>query len=72
MTDKEFAILMRKTQKAGLKHKKLLSDLEEEYYVRYGQYPSEVDDDFFIDSFDYCQGKLPTIEQVHESATLFL
>lgn len=72
MSDKEFTTLMRKTQKAGLIHKKLLAELEEEYYARYGQYPSEVDDDFFIDAFDYCQGDLPTLEQVHESAISFL
>ena len=72
MTDKQFTALMKKTQEAGLKHKKLLTKLEEEYELRYGHLPSEVDDDFFIDAFDYCQGKLPTLEQVHESATLFL
>lgn len=72
MTDKQFTALMRKTQDAGLKHKKLFSKLEEEYFKRYGQYPSDVDDDFFIDAFDYCQGELPTLEQVHDSATLFL
>ena len=38
----------------------------------YGQYPSDIDDDFFIDAFDYCQCDLPTLNQVHESATLFL
>ena len=72
MTDKQFTALMRKTQDAGLKHKKLFSKLEEEYFERYGQYASDVDDDFFIDAFDYCQGELPTLEQVHESASLFL
>lgn len=72
MTDKDFAALMIKTQKAGLKHKKLLKELEEEYYVRYGQYPSDVDDDFFIEAFHYCQGELPTLEDVHENTTLFL
>ena len=34
------------------------------------KYPSDVDDDFFIDSFDYCQGTLPTLEQVDEFAKL--
>lgn len=72
MSDRQFTELMRKTQKAGLKHKKLLSELEEEYFRRYGQYPSDIDDDFFIDSFVYCQCNLPTLDQVHESATLFL
>lgn len=72
MTDKQFTALMKKTQEAGLKHKKLLAELEEEYFNRYGQYPSDVDDDFFIDAFDYCQGDLPTLEHVHNSATLFL
>lgn len=63
---------MRRTQKSGLKHKKLLKELEEEYELRYGNSPSEVDDDFFIDSFDYCKGRLPTLEQVYESAMLRL
>lgn len=72
MTDKQFTALMKKTQEAGLKHKKFLSELEEEYFRRYGQYPSDIDDDFFIDAFDYCQCDLPTLDQVHESATLFL
>ena len=72
MTDKQFISLMKKTYEAGRKHIKLLSKLEEEYELRYGHLPSEVDDDFFIDSFNYCQGDLPTLEQVHDSASLFL
>lgn len=72
MSDKEFTTLMQKTQKAGLIHKKLLAKLEKEYYRRYGNYPCDIDDDFFIDAFDYCQGDLPTLEQVHESAISFL
>ena len=59
-----------KYQKKDKNYKKLLQELEDEYEARYGQTPSEVDDDFFIDSFDYCQGNLPTLEQVQEMAEL--
>ena len=71
MTDTNFKKLIKRTFDANIKHQKLLAELEEEYHRRYGVYPSDIDDDFFIDSFCLGQGKTcPTLEEIYESATL--
>ncbi len=53
MTDKKFGELLYKLTKAHEKYCTLLSEAEEEYKRRFGNYPAEVDDDWWIDSF--CQ-----------------
>jgi hypothetical protein len=53
MTDNKFEILLYKLNRAHRKYCKLLSLAEDEYKRRFGNFPSEVDDDWWIDSF--CQ-----------------
>lgn len=51
MTNKEFETLLTDLNKAHVEHDNLLKKAEEEYKRRFGHYPSEVDDDYWIDSF---------------------
>lgn len=51
MTDKSFAKLLFRVDKSHSRYLKLLNEAEEEYKRRFGNYPSEVDDDWWIDSF---------------------
>ena len=69
MTDKQFQHLMDQTIKASYKHRRLLVALEEEYKRRFGAYPADVDDDWFIDSFSY-EGGGTTVAEVTENAML--
>lgn len=50
MTDKEFIKLCKKASELAHEHACLIMILEEEYKTRFGDYPSDVDDDFWIDS----------------------
>lgn len=50
MTDRQFTNLLRKTARAYNRYKPLLEAAEKEYKRRYGNNPSDVDDDFWIDS----------------------
>lgn len=51
MTDKTFGKLLNRLNLAHAKYLSLLRQAEEEYKSRFGNYPSEVDDDWWIDSF---------------------
>jgi hypothetical protein len=53
MTDNKFNEVLIKLNKAHSKYLNLLRIAEEEYKRRFGNYPADVDDDFWIDSF--CQ-----------------
>lgn len=70
MSDKTLQKLMDKTYKACLQHSELVIELEKEYKNRFGNYPSDIDDDFFIDSFHYGNGKLITVKEMTENALL--
>ena len=50
LTDFQFDLLLKKTAVAYNKYIKLFRLAEEEYKIRYGYYPSQMDDDFWIDS----------------------
>lgn len=50
MTDSEFTALIAKTASAYNKYRKLIEKAEAEYVRRYGKHPSDIDDDFWIDS----------------------
>lgn len=69
MTDKEFQKRMDITAKLHSKYVAALSKIEEEYKRRYGNYPHEIDDDFFIDSFSQTLSGA-TVKQVEENAKL--
>ncbi len=56
MTDKQWQRVIDKCQEAGQEHLRLLRIAEAEYEKRYGHNPSEVDDDWWIDTVHYCKG----------------
>lgn len=66
MTDKQFQKLIDRCVKAAKLHYALLQDAEAEYERRFGYIPSDVDDDFWIDSLHH--GEDCTVEQVTQSA----
>jgi hypothetical protein len=69
MKDTEFQKLITKTQNAANLHVKLLRELEEEYRRRFGSYPADLDDDWFIDSFSYGNGYInETVKSLTENA----
>lgn len=51
MDDTRFQELLDETTEAHKKYLKLLKKAEKEYLKRFGNLPSDVDDDFWIDSF---------------------
>lgn len=53
MTDKKLKELMDLTIEVRNSYHNTLQVLEEEYKKRFGHYPSDVDDDYFIDTFHY-------------------
>ena len=51
MTDRKFEILLITLNRSHGEYLRLLLQAEDEYFERFGNYPSEVDDDHWIDSF---------------------
>lgn len=51
MTDKQFDKLLTELSIAHTKYLGALIEAENEYKRRFGKYPAEVNDDFWIDSF---------------------
>ena len=68
MTDRQLQILIDQTIKQKHKFFALVEKLENEYVNRFGNRPSEVDDDCFIDTFHMNQGNEMTVEMMTESA----
>lgn len=58
MTDKEWEAKMLECHAKLQEHFKLLEEITEEYEQRYGASPSDIDDDYFIDTFHYGTGKV--------------
>lgn len=72
MTDSEWKRLIVQTVKAHEKAKSLREKAEQEYERRYGQNPSEVDDDWWIDTIT-AQGessKSVDLEQIKSQAEM--
>lgn len=69
MTDKEWEHIIERCRKAGDEHKRLLKISEDEYQKRYGQSPSDVDDDWWIDSLHICTGDTD-LQKIKNSAEL--
>ena len=67
MTDKQWQSAINKCRKAGDEHKRLLTIAENEYIRRYGHNPSEVDDDWWIDTLHVCTGDTD-LEKIKDSA----
>lgn len=70
MTDKEFQKRIDIALRAKQRYYKLTEIVEVEYERRYGNHPSEVDDDFFIDTFHQKQGNSATVEQIERAAKM--
>jgi hypothetical protein len=69
MKDSEFQRKLNRLHAANSKYKKLLFECEEEYFARFGCYPSDQDDDSWIDAFHV--NELPlTVKEVTESALM--
>ena len=51
MKDEKYKNLLSKLNEAHIKYHQLLKQAEEEYKKRFGEYPTNLDDDFWIDSF---------------------
>ena len=67
MKDKSYQLLLNQLTKAHAKYLALLNKAEEEYKRRFGNYPADVDDDWWIDSF--CQSaKGSSLEDVIKNA----
>jgi hypothetical protein len=64
MTNRKFQSLLIRTHKAKEKYFALIAEAEAEYKRRFGYYPSEVDDDHWIDRMHYPQGSCPTVYEV--------
>lgn len=62
MKDERLQILIDQTIKQKLKFFALVDKLELEYEKRFGNKPSDVDDDNFIDTFHMRQGDEMTVE----------
>lgn len=60
MTDNQFTHLLQRTGKAANKYFDLLRTAEDEYKRRYGDHPSDADDDMWIDSITLTSGRCET------------
>lgn len=69
MTDTKFFELCKLASRLAEQHARLVLTLEEEYRERFGNYPSEVDDDFWIDSIHQGQTNF-TLDQIISEAKL--
>tara|TARA_R110002072_G_scaffold21460_6_gene76154 strand:- start:185 stop:415 length:231 start_codon:yes stop_codon:yes gene_type:complete len=68
MKDERLQILIDQTIKQKLKFFALVDKLENEYERRFGNKPSDVDDDNFIDTFHMRQGNEMTVFELTEKA----
>lgn len=66
MTDKEWAVAIRKASDAAVKHRELIAVAETEYEARYGHNPSDIDDDWWIDTVHL--GGLVYLDKIKEQA----
>ncbi len=56
LTDKQWEKLIRKANTLANEHRLVIQSAESEYENRYGHNPSEIDDDWWIDTLHYGQG----------------
>ena len=68
MKDERLQILIDQTINQKLKFFALVDRLENEYERRFGNKPSDVDDDNFIDTFHMRQGNEMTVFELTEKA----
>lgn len=71
MTDKQFQKVLDKLSVAQSDYRSALQTAEAEYERRFGTNPSDISDDFWIDTFHVNDGSA-TVEAVTESARTHL
>lgn len=69
MSNQEFENLINQTVIACNKHKDLLEKAEKEYVRRFGNHPSDIDDDYWIDLLNYGNGSV-NLAKIIENAKL--
>ena len=67
MNNKDLQKLINVTIEAKLLYFGLVYELENEYVRRFGNNPSELDDEAFIDTIHYNQSNKLTVKQLTES-----
>jgi hypothetical protein len=68
MTDAQFQKSIDKTMSLLVKYKSALKIAENEYERRYGANPSEIDDNYWIDSLHIGYGSRLTVDTVERNA----
>jgi hypothetical protein len=68
MTDRQWYSKIKKMHAVFSDYQKQLEACEAEYERRFGNHPSDVDDDQWIDSFHVGNGECPALEDIVESA----
>ena len=64
MTNKNFNKLLNRVASANAKYKKLLDEAENEFIRRYGNHPSDIDFDSWIDIYHIGNGGILTAEEI--------
>jgi len=67
MTDQKWIQVCKLCQQKLIEHQKLLRIAENEYNTRFGNYPSDVDDDWWIDMLHYGNGTI-NLDSIVKSA----
>ena len=68
MKDSDFQKLLNKLSDANNEYKTILREAEAEYERRFGNSPSDLDDDYWIDTFHVGLSKYETIEDIAKHA----
>ena len=63
MNDNKFKVLIQSTCDAAVKHRELVSELDEEYVKRYGYHPSEIDCCYIIDATQYGTAYISSVSE---------
>lgn len=66
MTNPKFQKLLNDLSKATETYRKLLKDAEDELENRFGKSPSDIDNDYWIDTFHVGMGKM-TVKEAEKS-----
>ena len=66
MTDKQFLKLIEKSSKLMSQARDVVRKCEDEYNNRFGSYPSDIDNEGWIDNVQYGNGTYTSIDDVIE------
>ena len=70
MSDNEFMNNCKALWRLTQDRAELMKKVETEYQRRFGAHPSDIDDDFWIDTFHLPGSKIPTLQEIEENAEL--